>query len=143
MLFSLSLKNIDSSIDLFNVSGTSWSNCLSYAEGTEKEIQSIILLNYNNIILNDKSLSGFYLVVLKDKTTSEISNNIIYDTFNNSYNWALSQSNKEIINIQYQKKSFIYSVTEVDAEGTKKYEGFTHGSTITPISGIKKIEEVI
>ena len=107
MLFNLSLKNVDSSIDLFVVSGSSWSNCLSYAEGTEKEIQSIILSNFNNIILNDTSLSGFYLIVLKDITTSETSNNIIYDTFDNSSTWALTQSNKEVINIQYQKRSFI------------------------------------
>jgi len=107
MLFNLSLKNVDASIDLFVVSGSSWSNCLSYAEGTGKEIQYIILSNFNNIILNDTSLSGFYLIVLKDTTTSETTNNIIYDTFNNSCNWVLSQSNKEVINIQYQKRSFI------------------------------------
>jgi hypothetical protein len=107
MLFNLSLKNVDSSIDLLIVSGSSWSNCLSYAEGTEKEIQSILLSNVDNIILNNTSLSGCYLIVLKDITTSQISNNIIYDTFENSSIWAQNQSNKEVTNIQYQKKSFV------------------------------------
>jgi hypothetical protein len=107
MLFNLSLKNVDESIDLLIVSGSSWSNCLSYAEGTEKEIQSIMLSNFNSVILNDTSLSGFYLIVLKDITTSVISNNIIYDTFDNSSTWAQNQSNKQVTNIQYQKRSFI------------------------------------
>ena len=107
MLFYLSLKNVDSSIDLLVVSGTSWSNCLSYAEGTEKEIQSILLLNVDNIILNNTSLNGYYLIVLKDITTSQTSNNIIYDTFENSSIWAQNQSNKEVANIQYQKRSFV------------------------------------
>jgi hypothetical protein len=107
MLFNLSLKNVDSSIDLLIVSGSSWSNCLSYAEGTEKEIQSILLSNVDNIILNNTSLSGCYLIVLKDITTSQTSNNIIYDTLNNSIDWANSQSGKEVIVIQYQKKSFV------------------------------------
>ena len=107
MLFNLSLKNVDSSIDLLIVSGSSWSNCLSYAEGTEKEIQSILLSNVDNIILNNTSLSGCYLIVLKDIITSQISNNIIYDTFENSSIWVQNQSNKEVTNIQYQKKSFV------------------------------------
>jgi hypothetical protein len=107
MLFNLSLKNVDSSIDLLIVSGSSWSNCLSYAEGTEKEIQSILLSNIDNIILNNTSLSGCYLIVLKDITTSQISNNIIYDTFENSSIWVQNQSNKEVVNIQYQKRSFV------------------------------------
>ena len=107
MLFYLSLKNVESSIDLLVVSGSSWSNCLSYAEGTEKEIQSILLPNVDNIILNNASLDGFYLIVLKDITTSQTSNNIIYDTFENSSIWAQNQSNKEVANIQYQKRSFV------------------------------------
>lgn len=107
MLFYLSLKNVESSIDLLVVSGSSWSNCLSYAEGTEKEIQSILLLNVDNIILNNTSLNGYYLIVLKDITTSQTSNNIIYDTFENSSIWAQNQSNKEVANIQYQKRSFV------------------------------------
>jgi len=107
MLFNLTLKNSDSSIDLLVVSGSSWSNCLAYAEGTEKEIQSIILFNFDNIILNDASLSGLYLIILKDITTQETSNNIIYDTFENSSTWAQNQSNKEVVTIQYQKRSFI------------------------------------
>jgi hypothetical protein len=106
MLFNLSLKNSES-IDLLVVSGSSWANCLSYAEGTEKEIQSIILSNFDNVILNDASLSGFYLIVLKDITTSETSNNIIYDTFENSSTWAQNQSNKQVVNMHYQKRSFI------------------------------------
>jgi hypothetical protein len=107
MLFNLSLKNADTSIDLLVVSGSSWSDCLSYAEGTEKEIKSIILSNFDNIILNDTSLSGLYLIVLKDIITLETSNNIIYDTFDNSSTWAQNQTNKEVVNIQYQKRSFI------------------------------------
>ena len=107
MLFNLSLKNVDSSIDLLVVSGSSWSNCLSYAEGTEKEIQGINLLIIDNIILNNTSLSGLYQIVLKDITTSQTSNNIIYDTFDNSVTWANSQSNKEVISVQYQKRSFV------------------------------------
>jgi hypothetical protein len=107
MLFNLSLKNSDLSVDLLVVSGSSWSNCLAYAEGTEKEIQSIIVSNFDNIILNDTSLSGLYLITLKDMTTQELSNNIIYDTFENSSTWAQNQSNKEVVNITYQKRSFI------------------------------------
>lgn len=107
MLFNLTLKNSDSSIDLLAVSGSSWSNCLAYAEGTEKEIQSIILSNFDNIILNDTSLSGLYLIILRDTTTQQTSNNIIYDTFENSSIWVQNQSNKEVVNIQYQKRSFV------------------------------------
>jgi len=107
MLFNLSLKNVDSSIELFVVSGSSWSNCLSYAEGTGKKIELILLSNVDNIILNNTSLDGLYLIVLKDITTSQTSNNIIYDTFENSSIWAQNQSNKEVVNIQYQKRSFI------------------------------------
>jgi hypothetical protein len=107
MLFNLSLKNIDSSVDLLIVSGSSWSNCLAYAEGTEKEIQSINLLNVDNIILNDTSLSGLYQIILKDTTSPQTSNNIIYDTFDNSSTWAQNQPNKEVVSIQYQKRSFI------------------------------------
>jgi hypothetical protein len=107
MLFNLSLKNVDSSIDLLVISGSSWSNCLSYAEGTGKEIQSINLLIVDNIILNNTSLNGLYLIVLKDITTSQTSNNIIYDTLDNSIIWANSQSGKDVINVQYQKRSFV------------------------------------
>ena len=45
--------------------------------------------------------------LLKDIKTSQTSNNIIYDTFDNSVTWANSQSNKEVISVQYQKRSFI------------------------------------
>jgi len=107
MLFTVSAKNIDQSLDLYAISATSWSNCVSYVEGTGKEIQSISSLVVDNIILNNASLNDMFQITLKDTTTQEISNNFIFDTFENASTWAQNQSNKEVANIQYQKRSFI------------------------------------
>jgi len=107
MLFTVSAKNVDQSIDLYAISATSWSNCVSYIEDTGKEIQGINLLPIDNIILNNTSLNGMFQIILKDITTQETSNNFIYDTFENSSTWAQNQSNKEVVNVQYQKRSFI------------------------------------
>jgi hypothetical protein len=107
MLFNLTLKSNEGALDLLVVSGSSWSNCLSYAEGTGKEIQAISTVIYDNIILNDTSLSGYYQVLLKGVITPEVLNTVIYDTFENASTWAQGQVNKEVVSLQFQKKSFI------------------------------------
>ena len=107
MLFNVTLKNVDGSLDLLIISGSSWSNCVSYVEGTEKQIVGISALIYDNFILNNSSLSGYYQILLKNESAPESSNTIIYDTFENVSTWAQSQSGKEVTSCQFQKKSYI------------------------------------
>jgi hypothetical protein len=107
MLFNLTLKNVDGTIDSLIVDASSWSNCLSYAEGTGKEIQVISKLIGDDFILNNTSLSGYYQIILKGDTAPELSNTIIYDTFENSSTWAQNQSGKEVVSFQFQKKSYV------------------------------------
>ena len=108
MLFNLSFNNVNSTEgSLFIVNASSWSNCLSYAEGTGKEIQGISKLINDDLILNDTSLDGCYQIILKGTTTPEISNTIIYDTFENASTWAQNQSGKEVVSFQFQKKTYV------------------------------------
>lgn len=107
MLFNLSLKNSDGSLDLLIASGSSWSNCISYAEGTGKEIIGVSALIYDNFILNNSSLSGYYQILLKNESSPESSNTIIYDTFENVSTWAQSQSGYVVTGLQFKKMSYI------------------------------------
>jgi hypothetical protein len=108
MLFNLTFNNAgNDGGNSFIVNASSWSNCLSYAEGTGKEIQGISKLINDNFILNDASLNGCFQVLLKDITTSEVSNTIIYDTLANVYTWTQNQSGKEVVSLQFQKKTYV------------------------------------
>ncbi len=108
MLFNLTFSNAgNDGGNSFIVNASSWSNCLSYAEGTGNEIQGISKLISDNFILNDASLDGCYQIILKGVTTPEISNVVMYDTFDNVSTWAQNQSGKEVVSLQFQKKTYV------------------------------------
>jgi phenylacetate-coenzyme A ligase PaaK-like adenylate-forming protein len=88
------------------VSGNTWGECTTWAEGTEKTIQSIVLQS-QNLILNNISSDESYYVSLKDNVTNSISNYIVYDTFQNLDTWIESLTSQSVMNITYQKRPFV------------------------------------
>jgi len=105
MLFNCSLQI--SGVNSFKlISGTTWTSCAAYLEGTGDSITSINIQN-QNFIGNDTSSSESYNVSLKDDVTSTNSGYIIYDTYANVISWVNSQTGKSLQNLQYQNRPFV------------------------------------
>jgi hypothetical protein len=105
MLFSVSLQT--SGIGNASlVSGNTWGDCTSWAEGTGSIIQSINIQQQTLILVNSSSDES-YNVGLKDTITNTISTYIIYDTYSNVNKWVEAQTDMSVQNISLQKRTFV------------------------------------
>ena len=105
MLFNVNLGS-GPSFETLLISGSSWSNCLSYCEGTGKQIQSIQLSDAQ-VVLDNISLGYCYLVIMRNNSTSLIASNLIYDTFENVLVWISSQSGFTFQSMSKQNRAFV------------------------------------
>lgn len=105
MLFNVSLQTSGvGSASL--VSGNTWGDCVSWAEGTGSVIQSINIQQQTLILVNPSSDES-YIVGLKDTITNSNKSYIIYDTYSNVDKWIESQSDMAVQNISLQKRTFV------------------------------------
>jgi hypothetical protein len=105
MLFSCSLQSSGSGFNKL-VSGSTWTACSAYLEGTGDVISSINIQN-QNFIGNNTSSDESYNISLKDNVTSALLTYIIYDTYSNVISWVNSQTGKSLQNLSYQKRPFV------------------------------------
>ncbi len=91
------------------LNSSSWSNCLSFMEGTGEEIQTITLVSPNvTVIVNNPSSNTIYNLTLKDTITESNSTYILVDnSYSSVQNWISQQTNKIPILLQQQEKSYI------------------------------------
>lgn len=106
MLFNVYFAKTQSLAESFVISGSSWSECLAYCEGTGKTLQSIQLSN-ENVLVNNPSLSYAYLVSLRDDVTGTVSNTIIFDTYFNVIAWIDSKTDMSLQSLNKQNKQFV------------------------------------
>ena len=104
MLFNAILESTDT--ENLVISGNSWSNCLSYLEGTGKTIKSITSV-LTNVIPNVPNQGYSYNVIVKNQTTNEIISTEIYDTYEYVLNWIDSQTGYSLQNITRFTKTFV------------------------------------
>jgi hypothetical protein len=105
MLFSVNLQS--SGVGYASlVSGNTWGDCVSWAEGTGSIIQSINIQQQNLILVNPSSDES-YIVGLKDTITNTLSTYTIYDTYSNVDVWIESQPDMAVQNISLQKRAFV------------------------------------
>lgn len=105
MLFNVNFKN-GNSFENYAISGTSWSECIAYCEGTGKPIQSISLYN-TTLILNDTQSTDCYYVSLSNTLTNLTTFYLIFDTYQNTLTWIESQSDSSLTALTYQKRTYI------------------------------------
>lgn len=91
------------------INASTWSNCLSYMEGTGEDLQQIAIVSPNiTVVVNNASSNTCYNITLKDQTTSATSSYILVD---NSYtsveSWISQQTNKFPTVLQQQEKSYV------------------------------------
>jgi hypothetical protein len=91
------------------VNASSWSNCLSYMEGTGENLQSIGEVSPNiTVVVNDPTSTSCYNVTLKDQTTEATSTFILVDnSYSSVQNWISQQTNKFPKMLQQQEKSYV------------------------------------
>jgi hypothetical protein len=104
MLFNAVVQSTTS--EMFTISGNSWSNCLSYLEGTGKTIKTITLQN-NNVIPNIPNQGYCYNVSIKNETTNEVINTEIFDTYEYVLGWINSQTGYSLQGIILFNKTFV------------------------------------
>jgi hypothetical protein len=92
--------------EIFTISGNSWSNCLSYLEGTGKTIKTITL-QYINVIPNIPNQGYCYSVGIKNQTTNEVINTEIFDTYEYVLGWINSQTGYSLQGIIRYDKIFV------------------------------------
>lgn len=106
MLFNVILGAAQQQVESLLISASTWSNCLSYCEGTGKELQSISYTS-NSLKVVNQSLNYCFSVSLKDDVTGTISNIFIFDTYFNVIAWIDSQSGKSLATLSKQNKQFV------------------------------------
>ena len=107
MLFNLQLINPDQSRESLLLSGSSWSNCVSYAEGTGKEISLIQLQQSTSINIIGTLTNNSYVLTLKDNITLSVSYTIFYSTFDEMVTWFQSLTDKTLVGINSIQRQFI------------------------------------
>jgi hypothetical protein len=105
MLFNVSLQSSGIGYSSL-VSGNTWGDCVSWAEGTGNLIQSINIQQQNLILVNSSSDES-YSLVLKDTITNSLSTYIIYDTYSNVDKWIEAQPHMAVQSIALQKRTFV------------------------------------
>ena len=105
MLFNVNLGT-NQNIEQLLISGSSWSNCLSYCEGTGKEIQSIANRD-TSIIANNITLGYYFSVIIKNNSTSVMSSKLIFDTFENVLIWVDQQTGHTLQSIIKSTTQFV------------------------------------
>ena len=106
MLFNVYFAQPQSLAENLLISGSSWSACLAYCEGTGKPLQSILLTNDNILVINP-SLNYAYSVSLKDNVTGTISNTTVFDTYFNVIAWIDSKTDMSLQSLTKQNKQFV------------------------------------
>ena len=107
MLFNVVLINSDQSRDSLLISGSSWSNCLSYAEGTGKEIISIQNQKGVEVEVIGTISENSYILQLKDNITLSTSTVVLYSTFEEMITWIQSLTDKTLNGLNSQQREFI------------------------------------
>jgi len=105
MLFSCAIQSSGSGLNKL-ISGSTWSACSAYLEGTGDVISSINIQN-QIFIGNNISSNESYNVNLKDNVTMVSLTYLIYDTYSNVISWVNSQSEKSLQNLSYQNRPFV------------------------------------
>jgi len=105
MLFSVGLQTNGVGSSTL-VSGNTWGDCVSWAEGTGKVINSINIQQQTLILVNSSSNES-YGVGLMDTITNSLYSYIIYDTYSNVDKWIESQPDMAVQNISLQKRTFV------------------------------------
>lgn len=96
--------------DIFRIiNANSWSNCLSYLEGTGGEILQIIKLTDTiNVVLADEFSTKCFNVLLKDVNTQQKFNYVVFETnYDNLQNWISQQSDKQVVSIVLSEKTYV------------------------------------
>jgi len=91
------------------IQANSWSSCLAYLEGTSEEISQILKVNDNvTVVIGNPNTTNFYNVSLKDSTTQQ---NSQYILFQNSYadlqTWVSQQVNKQVNSLSNSEKTYV------------------------------------
>ena len=91
------------------ITANSWSNCLSYLEGTGGDIVQIIKLgDTTSVVLNTPSTTNCYNVALKDVNTQQRFNYVVFEnSFTGLQNWISQQTDKQVTSIQFSEKTYV------------------------------------
>ena len=91
------------------LNASSWSNSLSYMEGTGEDLQSIALVSSNTtVIVTNASSNKIYNIILKDNISEAISSFILVDdSYSSVETWISQQTNKTPTLVQQQEKSYV------------------------------------
>lgn len=91
------------------LNATSWSNCLSYMEGTGETIQQINSIpDSTSVIVNSPSSTNCYNVRLKEVSTGEAFSYIIFqENYSDLQNWISQQIGKVPTQILLSEKTYV------------------------------------
>jgi hypothetical protein len=87
------------------ISGASMASALVYCDANNiipTSLNEIV----NSLMPNNTSLNYNFNVTLKDQSEN-VSNQIIFDTFDNVISWVNSQSGKYLVNLTRNNQSFV------------------------------------
>ena len=106
VLFSAGTSPANSSLKIINAS--SWSTCLAYCEGTGVAIGQILYLANTEVVVNDETTTNCFQVTLKSSTTQLQNTYMVFDTsYNTLQTWIEAQTNKTVVNISLQQKTYV------------------------------------
>jgi hypothetical protein len=106
MLFTVSFAQPQSTVENYLISGSTWSECLAYCEGTGKPINSITLCS-DILVPTNTSLNYSFVFGLRDNVTGDRMVYQVFDTESNVLNWVISQTDKSLISLTKQNKQLV------------------------------------
>jgi len=108
MYFYVTSKSAQDTV-LRLINASTWSNCLSYMEGTGEDLQQIAIVSPNiTVVVNNISSNICYNITLKDQTTEATSTYILVDnSYSSVENWISQQTGKFPMMLQQQEKSYV------------------------------------
>ena len=108
MYFLTQSQNISNNIYRI-INATSWSNCLSYLEGTGEIIQQINSLPDSvSVLANSPSSTNCYNVRLREASTGESFSYIIFqENYSDLQNWISQQTGKNLTQILFSEKTYV------------------------------------
>jgi len=91
------------------INASSWSNCLSYMEGTGDVIQQISNLSDSvSVIAASPSSTKSYNVRLKETSTGDVITYIIFqENYSDLQNWISQQTGKTVVQILLSEKTYV------------------------------------
>lgn len=91
------------------VNASSWSNCLSFMEGTGESILSINKLpDATIVVINDQQTTNCFSVRLEDNNTQTQTQYFIFElNFENLKNWLSQQTGKSVVSIILNERIYV------------------------------------